>query len=71
MTHRVGQKGQVVIPKELRDRLRIVPGTEVTFGEADGAIHVIPVVDVHSLRGRYRASGLTRLLEAERAREPK
>ena len=28
---RVTTKGQVTIPKEIRDRLRIVPGSEVDF----------------------------------------
>jgi antitoxin PrlF len=35
MTHRVGAKGQVVIPKPIRNRLGIEPGDEVVF-DTDG-----------------------------------
>lgn len=36
---RLTSKGQVTIPKELRDRLGLQPGTEVAFDEhADGVI---------------------------------
>lgn len=35
MTHRVGTKGQVVIPKALREEIGIEPGDEVAF-ETDG-----------------------------------
>ena len=35
---RVGEKGQVTIPKELRDELGIGAGSEVDFERADDAI---------------------------------
>jgi AbrB family looped-hinge helix DNA binding protein len=35
MTHKVGVKGQVVIPKAIRDRIGIRPGDEVAF-DSDG-----------------------------------
>jgi AbrB family looped-hinge helix DNA binding protein len=39
MTHRVGTKGQVVIPKELREGLGIEPGSRVEFvAERDGVL---------------------------------
>jgi len=37
---RVGQKGQVVIPKELRDQAGIREGTEVAFELKDGAVSI-------------------------------
>jgi AbrB family looped-hinge helix DNA binding protein len=40
MTHKVGAKGQVVLPKDLRDDLDIRPGDEVTFDKGDGDIRV-------------------------------
>jgi AbrB family looped-hinge helix DNA binding protein len=35
MTHKIGAKGQVVIPKAIRDEIGIEPGDEVVF-EPDG-----------------------------------
>jgi AbrB family looped-hinge helix DNA binding protein len=48
---RVTEKGQVTIPKELRDALGIGAGTEVEFERADDAI-VVRKVEGGSNRGR-------------------
>jgi AbrB family looped-hinge helix DNA binding protein len=79
MTHRVGAKGQVVIPKEIRDEIGIEPGDDVTFEAVGTEVRVRRVLDdparrgaaVAALRGTWKgASGATpaELLE-ERRRE--
>lgn len=40
MTHKVGPKGQVVLPKPLRNELGIHPGDEVLFEREGGGIRV-------------------------------
>jgi len=69
MTSRVGPKGQVVIPKEMRDRLGIVPGDEVDFALENDAVRIEPVHEKQSLRGRLAGLGLTEALEADRRAE--
>ena len=67
MTHRVGPKGQVVIPKRLRDELGIEPGDEVDFWLDGDHVAVRPATHRRPLRGRFARSDLVELLEAERA----
>jgi AbrB family looped-hinge helix DNA binding protein len=73
MTQRVGTKGQVVIPKHLRDELGLQPGAEVEF-ERDGEtvrMMAAGAAATQGLRGRYSASGLAAALHADREREPR
>jgi AbrB family looped-hinge helix DNA binding protein len=67
MTTRVGPKGQVVIPKPLRDRLGLSPGSEVTFVlDEDGeALRVVPVRERPTLRGVLAGLDLVAELEKE------
>jgi AbrB family looped-hinge helix DNA binding protein len=67
MTHRVGPKGQVVIPKQLRDELGSEPGDEVTFWLHDDHVAVRRAPHGRPLRGRFRGSPLVDELERERA----
>lgn len=75
MTYKVGAKGQVVLPKELRDDLDIKPGDEVIFDKGDGEIRVrkartkAEIID--SLRGAAAGPGkpLTELLVESRRRD--
>jgi antitoxin PrlF len=55
---RVTEKGQVTIPKELRDELGIAPGTEVEFANEDGVLVVRKAAG--SSRGRAVVDRLRR-----------
>jgi AbrB family looped-hinge helix DNA binding protein len=66
MTHRVGAKGQVVIPKELRDELGIEPGDEVSFWRHEDHVAVRPASQRRQLRGRFEGTLLVDALAAER-----
>ena len=67
MTHRVGPKGQVVIPKELRDQLGIEPGDAVSFWRDGDHVAMRPAGRGRPLRGRFRGSGLVDELDRARA----
>lgn len=67
MTSRVGPKGQVVIPKDVRDELDIQPGDEVVVWREDDHVVVRSARPRRPLRGRFRGSDLVGVLAAERA----
>jgi AbrB family looped-hinge helix DNA binding protein len=67
---RVTEKGQVTIPKEIRDRLGITPGSNVEFVMADEGVMLVKVGDVRdafrnfddwakSVEGRFDLNGLS------------
>jgi AbrB family looped-hinge helix DNA binding protein len=79
MTHRIGAKGQVVIPKAIREQLGIEAGDEVVF-ESDGTdVRIRRLADeevrraeaITALRGVWAdtAGGGTAALEADRREE--
>lgn len=71
MTARVGAKGQVVIPKPLREQANILPGSEVDF-EVDGdRIVIVPARPKRPLGGRFNNSGMAARLLEDRRREPR
>ena len=71
MTHVVGSKGQVVIPRQIRDKLDLRPGTEVDFELLKDAVAVIPVGREGSLKGAFAGQGLLSALAEDRALEPR
>jgi AbrB family looped-hinge helix DNA binding protein len=73
MTQRVGAKGQVVIPKDIRDELGLQPGSEVDFEREGDGVRILPAgaAATRGLRGRYASSGMAAALLKDRSREPK
>ena len=69
MTHRVGRKGQVVIPKAFRMAIRLEPGDEVTFSQEGAAIRLERVVSPDALMGRLAGHHLVEALEKDRRAE--
>lgn len=71
MTHRIGPKGQVVIPKPMRDRAGLKPGSEVEFSWRGEEIVLVPRRAGSGLAGRFARSGMAARLLEDRAREPR
>jgi AbrB family looped-hinge helix DNA binding protein len=73
MTQRVGAKGQVVIPKDIRDELGLLPGAEVEFERDGETVRILPagLAATQGLRGRYAGSGIAAALLADREQEPR
>jgi len=70
MTYKVGPKGQVVLPKEIRTRLGIEPGDEVLVDEVEGEIRIRRArrAGLLGMLADYPGS-LTQELEEERRQE--
>jgi AbrB family looped-hinge helix DNA binding protein len=63
----VSSKYQVVIPKDVRDRLKIRPGQKVEAFALAGRIELVPVRPIQELRGILR--GVDAPFEREPDRE--
>ena len=71
MTGRIGAKGQVVIPKAIRDRVNLHPGDEVDFELREEQIVLVARRQPSALGGRYARSGMAARLLEDRGREPR
>jgi len=50
----VSPKFQVVIPKEIREQLRLKPGQKLQAMAYDGRIELIPVRSAREMRGAFK-----------------
>jgi len=71
MTSKVGPKGQVVIPKAIRDQAQLHPGDEVDVGLQEDRIVITARRPVDALGGRFAGSGMAARLLKDRSHEPR
>jgi antitoxin PrlF len=71
MTQRIGAKGQVVIPKELREEAGLGPGADVEFEAVEDGLVIRRAGRPASLRGRFAKSGMAARLLEDRRDEPR
>ena len=71
MTTKIGQKGQVVIPKAIREQVKLHPGDEVEVGLQDDLIIITARRQTDALGGKFERSGMAARLLEDRAREPR
>ena len=71
MTTRVGAKGQIVIPKRIRDRASLHSGDEVDIELHGTTIVVTARHRTSGLGGKFEHSGMAARLLDDRASEPR
>ena len=62
----VSTKFQVVIPKKLREALRIQPGQKIQILEYEGRLEFIPIKPMKALRGSIKGMNTTVVRDADR-----
>ena len=62
----ISQKFQVVIPKQIRERLRLRPGQKVQAIVYDDRIELVPVRPIRQMRGFLRGIETTVPREGDR-----
>jgi AbrB family looped-hinge helix DNA binding protein len=62
----ISSKFQMVIPRDVRERLGLTPGQRMHVFEQDGGVLLVPEVPVDELRGSLRGADLTIPTEPDR-----
>jgi len=73
MLTRLSSKGQLIIPKAIRQALRLQPGTQFNIQLTEGKILLEPVMpsSIEALYGKYAEVNLLANLETEHQQELK
>lgn len=62
-TATISPKFQIVIPKEVREKLRLAPSQRLQVVEKGGVITLVPEVPLKSLKGALKGMSTTNLRE--------
>lgn len=62
----ISPKYQIVIPKPIREALKLQPGQKVQVIQYEGRIELIPVLPIQSMRGFLKGIDTTIEREADR-----
>ena len=54
----ISEKGQITIPKAIREQAGIKPGQLVTFLVKHGVIHLVPVLSIEELQDIFRGMNI-------------
>lgn len=53
-TVKLSSKFQIVIPKAVRERMKLKPGTKFRIVDVGGTVEMIPIRPVREMRGRFK-----------------
>lgn len=59
----VSSKYQVVIPKQVREQMKIEPGQKLSFIVKGGVIYLVPVLSLDELRGIAKGADTSNIRE--------
>jgi len=59
----LSSKYQIVVPREIRERLRLKPGQRLLIIEKNGVIHLIPQRPIREMRGFVKGLDVEELRE--------
>ena len=64
-TVKLSPKFQVVIPRDVREKLNLKPGQKIVVIEKDGVLHLIPQKPIKEMRGFVKGIDTSKLRDEE------
>ena len=64
-TVKLSPKFQVVIPRDVREKLDLKPGQKIVVIEKDGVLHLIPQKPIKEMRGFVKGIDTSKLRDEE------